>query len=63
MLIATSIVLSIFLILSGTVSAEDQTLPNRFSGNVTLDCADAPVGTVINAYIGGELRGNVTIKQ
>ncbi|MCK4460064.1 MAG: putative metal-binding motif-containing protein [Methanosarcinales archaeon] len=61
MLITTSIVLSIFLILSGTVSAEDQTLPNRFSGNVTLDCADAPVGTVINAYIGGELRGSVTI--
>ena len=61
MLIATSIVLSIFLILSGTVSADDRTLPNRFSGTVTLDCANAPVGTVINAYIGGELRGSVTV--
>ena len=61
MLIATSIVLSIFLILSGTVSADDRTIPNRVSGGVTLDCVDAPVGTVINAYIGGELRGNVTV--
>ena len=63
MLITASIVLSIFLVLSGTVSAEDYpTLPNRFSGDVTLNGAPAPVGTVIDAYIGGDFRGNVTVE-
>ena len=52
MLITASIVLSIFMVLSGTVSAEDYpTLPNRFSGDVTLNGAPAPVETVIDAYI------------
>ena len=52
MLITAPIVLSIFLVLSGTVSAEDYpTLPNRFSGDVTLNGAPAPVETVIDAYI------------
>ena len=63
MLVAASIVLSIFLVLSGTVSAEEYpTLPNRFSGDVTLNGNPAPVGTVIDAYIGGDLRGNVTVE-
>ena len=63
MLVTASIVLSIFLVLSGAVSAEDYpTLPNRFSGDVTLNSVPAPVGTVIDAYIGGDLRGNVTVE-
>jgi len=63
MLITVSIVLSIFLVLSGTVSAEDYpTLPNRFSGDVTLNNVSAPVGTVIDAYIGDDFRGNVTVE-
>ena len=63
MLVTASIVLSIFLVLSGTVSAEDYpTLPNRFSGDVTLNNVSAPVGTVIDAYIGGDFRGNVTVE-
>ena len=53
MLITAPIVLSIFLVLSGTVSAEDYlTQPNnRFSGDVAFNGAPAPVGTVIDAYI------------
>ena len=51
LLITVSIVLSIFLVLSGTVSAEDYpTLPNRFSGDVELN-VPTPVGTIIDAYI------------
>jgi hypothetical protein len=62
-LITASIVLSILLVLSGTVSSEDYpSLPNRFSGDVTLNGEPAPVGTVINAYIGGELRGSVVVE-
>ena len=60
LLITTSIVLSVFLVLSGTVSAAEIP-PNKFSGNVTLNGADASIGTVIDAYIGGELRGSVTV--
>ncbi len=63
MLITVSIVLSIFLVLSGTISAEDYpSLLNRFSGGVTLNGEPAPVGTIISAYIGGDLRGSVTVE-
>ena len=63
LLIAASIALSMFLVLAGTVSAEDYpTLPNRFSGDVMLHGEPAPVGTVIDAYIDGDLRGNVDVK-
>ena len=61
LLITTSIVLSMFLVLSGTASAvEFPAIPNKFSGDVTLNGVNASIGTVISAYIGGELRGNVT---
>ena len=36
--------------------------PNRFSGDVTLNGAPAPVGTVIEAYIDGEFRGTTTVE-
>ena len=36
-------------------------IPNEFYGTVTIDGADAPAGTVINAYIGGELRGTIKV--
>jgi hypothetical protein len=54
--------------LSGmAVMASDQPedeplLPNRFSGNVIFNGEDAPVGAVINAYIGGELRGSKVVE-
>ncbi|VUT27607.1 MAG: hypothetical protein SYNGOMJ08_00154 [Candidatus Syntrophoarchaeum sp. GoM_oil] len=35
--------------------------PNKFYGDVTLNGTNAPVGTVINAYIDNELRGSVTV--
>jgi len=38
-----------------------QEIPNCFYGNVTIDGVDAPVGTVINAYIDGTLGGTITI--
>jgi len=60
LLITTSIVLSMFLVLSGTASAAGTAPPNKFSGDVTLNGVNASNGAVISAYIGGELRGNVT---
>ncbi|RZN32833.1 MAG: hypothetical protein EF813_11600 [Methanosarcinales archaeon] len=46
------------------VSAEDYpTLPNRFSGDVMLNGELAPVGTVIDAYIGGDPRGTATVEN
>ena len=38
-----------------------ESIPNQFYGNVTLNGADAPAGTVINAYIDGELRGTIDV--
>ena len=61
----TLIALSILMILSGMVamvSADGVApIPNEFYGNVTLNGADAPVGTVINAYINEELRGTIEV--
>ncbi|RZN32831.1 MAG: hypothetical protein EF813_11590 [Methanosarcinales archaeon] len=52
MLITASVVLSIFMVLPGTVLAEDYpTLPGRFSDNVALNSATASVKTVIDACI------------
>jgi len=58
-------VLSILIVLSGmaAVTSADgwQSPPNEFYGTVTLNGADAPAGTVINAYIDGELRGTINV--
>ena len=58
-------VLSILILLSGMaamISADGwQSRPNEFYGTVTLNGADAPVGTVINAYINGELNGTIEV--
>jgi PGF-CTERM protein len=35
--------------------------PNKFAGSVMLNGTDAPVGTVINASIGGEFRGSTVV--
>jgi hypothetical protein len=43
--------------------SDDLIMPNRFSGNVTLNGAPASVGTVINAYIDGGLRGSVVVES
>ena len=61
-----SILLSILIALSGMaaiVLADDPDLcpPNRFSGNVTLNDAPAPAGTVINAFIDGDPRGSIVV--
>jgi hypothetical protein len=58
-------VLSILIVLSGMAamtSADGRpSIPNEFYGTVTLNGADAPVGTVINAYIDGELNGTIDV--
>ena len=66
-----SILLSILIALSGMAMialadedpSDDLIMPNRFSGNVTLNGAPASVGTVINAYIDGGLRGSVVVES
>ncbi|MHC1575069.1 MAG: hypothetical protein ACXQTY_04625 [Candidatus Methanogasteraceae archaeon] len=65
---STLVILSILLTalsgLAAIVSAEDQPLaPNMFYGNVSLNSEWAPLGTVIEAYIDDEPRGNVTITR
>ncbi len=52
------------LILSVSLASADEfpSVVNRFSGDVTLSNEPAPVGTVITASIGGELRGSVTVE-
>jgi len=45
-----------------TVMGGAQLPPNKFYGNATLNGEPAPVGTVINAYIDGELRGSVMVE-
>ena len=52
------------LILSVSLASADEfpTMVNRFSGDLTLNDEPAPVETVINAYIGGELRGSVVVE-
>ena len=55
--------ISILILSVSLASAADYpTVPNRFSGDVMLHGEPAPVGTVIDAYIGDDLRGNVTVE-
>ena len=58
-------VLSILILLSGMAAMTSAdgwpSQPNEFYGTVTLNGADAPVGTVINAYIDGELSGTIDV--
>ena len=58
-------VLSILIVLSGMATMASaggwQSIPNQFYGAVTLNGANAPAGTVINAYIDGELRGTIGV--
>ena len=58
-------VLSILIVLSGMAAMTSAdgwpSMPNQFYGAVTLNGADAPVGTVINAYIDGELSGTIDV--
>ena len=61
-----SILLSILIALSGMASialADPNMDPpnNWFSGDVTLNNAPAPAGTVINAFIDGEPRGSIVV--
>ena len=60
-LIALSILMMLFGMVA-MVSADDVApRPNEFYGTVTLNGADAPVGTVINAYIDGEIIGTIKV--
>ena len=58
---------SILIALSGmaAIASADEEMPiaNMFYGNVTLNGADAPLETVINAYIDEELRGSSVIDK
>jgi hypothetical protein len=58
---------SILIALSGmaAIASADEEMPiaNMFYGNVTLNDADAPLETVINAYIDEELRGSSAIDK
>jgi len=66
-----SILLSILIALSGMAAialadedpSDDLIMPNRFSGDVLLNGAPAPAGTVINAYIDGGLRGSAVVES
>ncbi|RLC79521.1 MAG: hypothetical protein DRI61_07715 [Chloroflexi bacterium] len=57
------LLLSVFTALSMTSVMGDTTPlpPNKFYGNVTLNGTDAPIETVVSAYIDGELRGSTTV--
>jgi hypothetical protein len=55
--------ISILILSVSLASAVDDqpSIPNRFSGDLTLNDEPAPVGTTISAYIGGTDRGSVTV--
>ena len=57
------LILFSIIILCGTASLTSAlSQPNRFSGDVMLNGAPAPVGTVIEAYIGVDFRGTTTVE-
>ena len=60
-------VLSILIVLYGMAAMASAdgwpSPPNEFYGTVMLNGADALVGTVINAYIDGELRGTIEVAK
>ena len=60
-LIRVLTIISIVVLSASLVSATGTAPPNKFTGTVTLeDGTGAPEGITIEAYIGGELRGNFT---
>ena len=66
--VRASILLSILIALSGmaamvTAGPGMDPLPNWFLGDVTLNGAPAPAGTVINAFIDGDLRGSTVVES
>ena len=66
--IKSIVVLILFsaIVLSGAVlpvSADATTVPNRFSGAVMLNGISAPIGTTIEASIGGEPRGSTVVES
>ncbi len=63
-LIRVLILFSIIMLSGATLLVSALELqPNKFSGSVMLNGTDAPAGTVINAYIGGEFRGSVVVES
>ena len=59
LILFSTIVLSGAVLLASAVTPP----PNEFSGNVMLNGAPASVGTVINAYIDGDLRGSIVVES
>jgi hypothetical protein len=59
------LILFSIIMLSGATSLVSawELQPNKFAGSVMLNGTDAPVGTVINAYIGGEFRGSTVVES
>lgn len=43
------------------VSAQSESLPNRFHGSVTIDGQPAPVGTTVSAWANGEEAANAIV--
>ena len=58
-------ILSIFLAISGMAAIVSAAAfpfpPNQFYGTVMINGEDAPNGTIIDAYIGDELRGSLEV--
>jgi len=59
LILFSTIVLSGAVLLASAVSPP----PNKFSGDVTLNGTDAPVGTIIEAFIAGDSRGSIDVKS
>ena len=63
-LIRALILFSIIILSGATLLVSALELqPNKFAGSVMLNGTDAPVGTVINAYIGGDFRGSIDVES
>ena len=59
------LILSLTIVLSGAVLLASAVTPpsNKFSGDVILNGADAPIGTTIEAFIDGDSRGSIVVES
>ncbi|MCG7850319.1 MAG: hypothetical protein MIO93_14260, partial [ANME-2 cluster archaeon] len=57
---SVGVLVSLLLLLLVGIAQATPDVPNLLYGDVTINCADAPTGTVIEAYIDGTLRGTIT---
>ena len=57
-----SFIITALLLGASPTLADEPTLPHAFYGTVTINGADATVGTVVSAKVGGVDCGSYTIK-